>query len=314
MLTPNAPQLSRNYGFWNEAEQARLLGAHVAIGGVGGDGFQLGLTLAHNGIQRFSIADPEVFEPENTNRVPGATRSNYGRNKAEVFLEQVHDINSDAEVRLFTEGVNPDNVGEFMQDADLVFDESELTHPEIGTAIAQEARRRGIPNVLVMNVGFAALVTSFHPESKRTFERLMGIPKGMTPQEVAEAKFEVDFSRVLPYIPGYGDLNTLLAVQEQPNPAPLPSIKQGVDVASAIGSTQGILHLIGKDGHNRRRNPVWSPHVGYMDAYDLKADIIKHPKLSYMKHAGVMALRSKAGLNPKASYMTEERLRREQAQ
>ncbi len=40
--TIDSPEFSRNYGFWNEDEQRALLSAHVAIAGVGGDGFQLG--------------------------------------------------------------------------------------------------------------------------------------------------------------------------------------------------------------------------------------------------------------------------------
>lgn len=304
MNTVQSPEFARNYGFWEEEEQQRLGEAHVAIGGVGGDGFQLGQKLARMGVRTFDVADPEVFEPENANRVPAANLETYGRKKAEVFREEVLKINKDADVRIYEEGVTPDNVGDFLSRATLVFDETELTYPHIGTAIAREARQRNIPDVLVMNVGFAATVTSFHPESSWTFERFMGIPEDMPLDEVAEQ--EVDFRRCLPYIPKYADLRTLQAVQEG---ASLPSISAGVDIASAIGSTQAFKHIMG--GTNKRDEPVWAPEIAWMDAYTLEGGRTKMPRFSHYRHLAHAAVRQALGRNPDASYTATERLRRQ---
>lgn len=299
--TIGSPEFSRNYGFWNEDEQRALLSARVAIAGVGGDGFQLGLKLARMGVTRFSIADPEVFEPENINRVEGATTSSCGRNKADVFRERVLDINPGAEVEVFLHGVTPDNIEPFMAGASLVLDESELTRPEIGTLIARQARRQGIPDLLVMNVGFAAQVTSFAPGSAWTFERFMGLDARAPLDEIAEAG--VDFSRCLPYIPPYTDLRSLQAVMGEDGaaPAPLPSISIGVDVASAIGTTQAFLHLTAGVS-NHRRSPVWAPRIAYTDAYQLKTRIIRAGRPSHIRHLLVAAGRQKLGLNPLGTY------------
>ncbi len=304
MRTITSPEFSRNYGFNNEAEQQAILGSRVAIAGVGGDGFQLGLKLARKGVQIFDIADPEVFEPENSNRVPGATTSTYGRKKAEVFLEQVHDINPDADVRIFADGVTEDNVEEFTSRATLIFDESELTYLHIGTAIARAARKRNVPDVMVMNIGFAAQVTSFHPQSKHSFERFMGIPEGMPLDEVKD--LEVKLDRCLPYLPKYGDLRTLLAVQQG---ASLPSIAEGVDVASALGTSQAFLHMT-QGVNNRREQPIWAPRIGYMDAYNLTSGVTRYPRLSHYRHLGHAAARDFLHLNPQASYTEEDRTRR----
>lgn len=307
MRTINSPEYARNYGFWNEAEQQAIMDTHVAIAGVGGDGHQLGLKLAQMGVAEFSVADPEVFEPENTNRVPGATQTTYGKNKAEVFRDKVLDINPDAKVHVFTDGVQQDNIEDFMHGATLSFDESELTMPEIGTMVAREARKRHIPNVLVMNVGFAALATSFHPEKGKTFEDIMGIPNDMPLDEVSEV--EVDLSRCLPYVPRYGDLNTLIAAQDG---APLPSISVGVDIAAGLGSTQALKHIFSQAGNNRSK-PVWAPKFAYMDAYDLSVGVTRFPRLSHKRHAVQMLVRSYLGVNPKASYTEEDRTRRMKA-
>lgn len=304
-----APEFSRNYGFWSEDEQRALIAARVAIAGVGGDGFQLGLKLARMGVASFSVADPEVFEPENVNRVEGASTSTLGRRKAEVFRERVLDINPEAEVRTFLDGVIPENVEEFMHGASLVLDESELTKPEIGSLIARRARLQGIPDLLVMNVGFAAQVTSFAPTSQWTFERFMGFDSGMPLDEIADAG--VDLARCLPYIPSYTDLRSLQAVagEEDHPPASLPSISIGVDAASAIGSAQAFLHLTAEVA-NQRRSPIWAPRIAYTDAYRLRTRIVRAGRTPHVIGLLIAHARQKLNLNPLGSYTLADIARR----
>lgn len=309
MRAVEAPEFSRNYGFWNEAEQQALIGSSVAIAGVGGDGFQLGLKLARMGVSKFRIADPEVFEPENVNRVEGAVRSSLNRKKAEVFQQRVLDINPAAEVEVFLEGVNVENIEPFMRGVSLVLDESELTRPEIGTLIARQARAQGIPDLLVMNIGFAAQVTSFAPRSGWTFERFMGFSADTPLDEIQEAG--VDLARCLPYIPPYTDLRSLEAVvgSGETPPASLPSIAIGVDMASGIGCAQAFLHLTAQVS-NRRRAPIWAPRVAYTDAYQLRTRVVRAGRPSHLRHLMVAALRQKLGKNPLAAYTHDDIERR----
>lgn len=300
MKSLSSPEFSRNYGFWSEDEQRAVMNSRVAIGGVGGDGFQLGVKLARMGVGAFSVADPEVFEPENVNRVEGAKSSTVGRAKVDVFRATVLDINPAAQVDVYPTGVTRDNVVDFMTDADVVFDESELTRPEIGTMIARQARAQGIPDVLVMNVGFAAQVMSFAPQSSWTFERFMGLSTEDSLELISEQS--VDLSRCLPYIPPYTDLRSLVTLQEDTTGAiSLPSISVGVDIASAIGSVQAFLHLT-RSVSPRRRQPVWAPRMAYVDAYTMRARVIRASKATHLRHLGVAALRQKLGRNPLASY------------
>lgn len=308
MRSPSAPEFSRNYGFWSEAEQQALIGARVAIAGVGGVGFQLGTKLARMGVGSFAIADPEVFERQNANRVPGAAGSTYGRLKAEVFREQVRDINPRAVVNVFREGVTVDNVSEFLQGATLVFDESESTQPEIGTGLAREARRLGIPDVLVVNVGFAATVTSFLPGSRWTFERFLGLSESAPLDEIAEAS--LDYTRFLPYIPPYSDLRALVTLTTPAGDgtsASLPSIAPGVDLASALGCTQAFLHILSAAGlGGRRRRPVSAPSVAYVDAYSLRARTVRLGRATHRRHLLGAYVRQRMGLNPSVSYSHDE--------
>lgn len=304
MNNKNNPKYRRNYGFFSDAEQQKITESAVSIAGVGGDGFQLGEKLARMGISKFKVADPEVFEEENINRVSGAKHSTLGKNKAEVFEQVIRDIQPEAEISIYPEGVNQDNVEDFIKGSDLVIDESELTRLELGTMIARESRVQDKPVLLVMNIGFAAIATSFRRDRSKTFEQLMGIPAGAPIDEVSQ--MSVDFSRCLPYLPRYGDFNTLEAISKG---APLPSIAQGVDVASALGSTEAFLHLTHQLS-NRRPQPVWSPRWKSMDAYLGKAGIINYPKLSYYLGAFAVYGRTKLGLNPLADYSDKSRKRR----
>jgi molybdopterin/thiamine biosynthesis adenylyltransferase len=258
------------------------------------------------GVRSFAIADPEIFEPENINRVPGANISTIGKNKAEVFRDMVFDINEDAEVRVFNEGITTENVDEFMKEATLVFDETELTRLELGTMVSDAARERGIPDVFIMNVGFAAQITSFHPDSKHSFRSMMGIPKDMPLNEVREQK--LDISRCLPYLPTYADARTLQAVVEDDD-APLPSIAPGVDIASGLGASQAFLHIT-QGVNNNRPDPIWAPKFGYMDAYTLESGTTRLPRVSFMRRFGMLMLRQKLGMNPEASFTSAERTSR----
>lgn len=297
----NSPELSRNYGFWNEEEQQLLLDSKVAMAGVGGDGFQLGLKLAQMGVQRFSVADPEVFELENNNRVPGATTKNYGHNKAEIFKESVLDINPEAKVEVFSDGVTQENVVDFMYGSNLVIDETELTTPHIGAIIARQARCQQIANLMVMNIGFAAQVTSFNPNSKKTFEKFMGLNPELSIDEMAN--HSVDFKRVLPFLPSYGDINSLAAISEG---ASLPSIAPGVDLASSIGSTQAFLHLT-KEASNNRRRPIFFPKITYVDAYELSVKTTSHARYRHYLSLGKMVTKNMLNINSRASYSSDER-------
>jgi len=261
MQSVDDPKLSRNYGFWSADEQQAILAADVAVAGVGGDGYLLALSMVRMGVGRLRIADPEVFELENFNRVPGAKHANLGRSKVDCFVEDAMEINPAIKLEVFHEGVTVDNVDEFLGGAGLVIDESELTRIEIGVTIADRARLLGIPNLQVMNIGFAAQVTSFHPTRTPTFRDLIGAAEDTPVEEIARRGLSL--ASVLPFLPPYLDEDVFLAAA---GGAPLPSIVQGVNLASALGASQAFLHLTAGAAGSNRPEPLWFPKILYIDA------------------------------------------------
>jgi molybdopterin/thiamine biosynthesis adenylyltransferase len=306
MRTTSSPETYRNMGFWNEATQAAILETPVAIGGAGGAGYMVGLELARIGVQRFDIADPEPFDDVNGNRVFGVRTDTVGRNKAEVFLEDLHAINEHVDVRIFREGVTRDNVREFMSRASIVLDATELSMPELGTMICREARRREVPVINVEYIGHAGQGTSFDPHSDFTFERMMGIEGGEQAPLDEVADQSIDPSRYLAYIPPYGDLKTLTAIL---NGAPLPSNVIGAGQAAQIAVAEAVKHIRRRVGE-RGLPPVMAPSIRWYDAYTHKAGRTRHPRLSYYRHLVTAVARNQLRLHEEASYTEEARARR----
>lgn len=313
MRSLNSPELYRNMGFWNEATQQALLETEVAIAGNGGTGNLVGMELARIGIQKFRIADPEVFDDVNSNRVMGARVDTIGRNKAEVLKEDILQINPDAEVITYTEGITPDNIEEFLSSAHIAINGTELTKPELGVMLARQARIRKIgreiiplPVLDIEYIGHAGQGTVFDPLSRMTFERFMGINGGENVPLDEIVGQSIDPSHYLAYLPSYGDLKTLEAVQKG---ASLPSNMIGAGAAAQIGLSE-VLKLVRRRAGERGLAPTFAPAVRWYDAYTNESGITRHPRASYYRHLGNVVVSNLLHRNEPGSYTTEERASR----
>ena len=295
MMNHLAPEFSRNLGFISTDEQDRLNQSSVAIAGAGGDGGMLALQLARLGVGELRLADPDPFEAENINRQAACTVDTIGVNKAVAVGDYVKSINPDINVVIYEEGITSDNTAEFVSGSDLVIDETEFTIHSLGVRLARAARAEGVPNLMAMNVGFGATVTSFMPDGM-TFEKMLGF-KDDEPIREIEAK-QPDISRWLPYLPPYADLAVFEKVAAEEKSA--PSIAPGVAIAASIAASQSLLHLL-KD-QNNRPDPVAAPKVLMMDAMTGHSKVMKLSRVNHYKSLAKMVTRSKLGLNPRASY------------
>lgn len=287
------PRLSRTYGFFSVDELESTRNKTVSVAGAGGDGHRYANLVRTFPLARMKAADPEIIEIENANRHAFAGTDTYGMRKVDVFEQAVQRVRPETEVVKFPEGLTHDNVEDFVSGSDLVIDEIDLEHPDLSFRLHRTARDMGVRVMTTLNIGFAGIATSFHPESKWTYERLLGVPENMPLDEIAEQK--IGFEKLLPYIPWrYGDIRTLGAIASG---APLASLDTGVDQAAAIGGVEASLHLL-----KGRKEPTWAPYWRYMDAYDNKSGRIKASKARYYGQAGLAAARSYLGMNPRASY------------
>jgi hypothetical protein len=70
----------------------------VGIVGLGGTGPIVLEQLAHLGVRRFLLMDPDVVEPTNLNRLVGATGADVGKPKVEVAATYAKRINPSADI------------------------------------------------------------------------------------------------------------------------------------------------------------------------------------------------------------------------
>ncbi len=183
-MTERTPDLygqatARNIGLISEAEQEKLRHSTVAIAGMGAVGGNYVLTLARLGVQRFIIADGDVFEPANLHRQAGAFTSTLGRNKAEVMAEMARDINPKAEIRVFQEPVTESNVDAFLNGADVVVDGIDFFQMDARRMLFRKAREKELFVLSSGPMAYGATLQVFDPHGM-SFDEYFGIRPDMT--------------------------------------------------------------------------------------------------------------------------------------
>lgn len=296
MLHAKSPEFSRNLGFFSEEEQQFLNESAVAIAGAGGDGGMLAVQLARLGVGELRLADPDPFEAENINRQACCTTETLGVNKAQAVGDYIKAINPNIKVVVEPRGIQPETIDEFMDAADLLIDETEFTMHALGVSLARKARDLNTPNLMVMNIGFGATATTFHPQGE-TFEQMLGISEDMPLSEVAEQ--EIGLDRWLPYLAPYIDLDMFAKVASGEKSA--PSLAPGVALAASVGAVQATLNLLEKIDNNRPF-PVYFSGVIAMDAYTRESRVIDDPIAAHQEYLQQIFVANEAGKVPKVSY------------
>ena len=152
---------SRNIGWVTEAEQQVLRGKRIAIAGMGGVGGAHLRTLARLGVANFNIADFDRFEVHNMNRQAGAFMSTLGQPKVEVMAAIGRDINPQADIRTFGEGVTPANIDEFLRDVDVYVDSIDFFAMEARRMLFKACYERGIPALTAAPLGMGVAMLGF---------------------------------------------------------------------------------------------------------------------------------------------------------
>ncbi len=293
-----SPRFERNLGFLSSQEQERLQDSTIAIAGGGGDGGEVARLLtrmgAGAGTGEIRLADPDTFEIENINRQTGCTDSTIGVNKAEAVGGLLRHINPDANIRIYNDGVTAENVDEFVEGADLVIDESEFTLHQIAVMIGRAARKRDIPVLTGMNLGFGAVVTTYHPKGK-PIEAQLGLRTDQPIDEVAAA--HVPVMRWAPYIPKYADFDVLVDATD--GKRTVPSVAPGMAIAASTTTTEALWNLF--EGKNHRPSPVYFRRALVVDPAARVTKQIAFNRFSYYRHGANVWVRNRIGY-PKTGY------------
>lgn len=154
---------SRNIGWVTPTEQAKLKGSRVAIAGLGGVGGGHLLALARLGVGRFNISDFDSFDVHNLNRQAGAFMPFMGRPKIETLAQMSIDINPEIDLRVFPEGINTENVDEFLRDVDVYVDGIDFFALPVRRLVFAKCREKGIPAMTAAPLGMGVAFLYFRP-------------------------------------------------------------------------------------------------------------------------------------------------------
>lgn len=168
---------SRNIGWLSKSEQESLAKRRIAIAGLGGVGGAHLTTLARLGIGAFKLADFDAFEVHNFNRQAGAFVSTLGQAKSAVLTRLANDINPDAVVDVFADGVNEDNVDRFLEGVDVYVDGIDFFAMDARRLIFDACHRKGIPALTAAPLGMGVAFLMFDPKgmSFEEYFRLDGV-------------------------------------------------------------------------------------------------------------------------------------------
>lgn len=93
----------------------------ICIVGLGGTGSLVAQQLAHLGVRRFILIDPDVVEHTNLNRVVGARSGDVGRAKVHVAADMITRINPGATAEAVLGDIRDAEVQAELKHSDLVF-------------------------------------------------------------------------------------------------------------------------------------------------------------------------------------------------
>ncbi|MEI6146023.1 MAG: ThiF family adenylyltransferase [Methylococcales bacterium] len=243
---------SRNHGITSATDQAHLKNATFAIAGMGGVGGDYLITLLRAGIGHFKLSDFDSFEMANFNRQYGATMSTVGVKKLDVMIKLALDINPDAQLKTYEEGINDQNVDDFLTGVDVFIDAVEFFEIKTHRLLINTCMKRNIPVIFGVPMGFGVGVLVFKPEGM-SFDDYFNInykdDLGLQALKMALAAAPAGFH--LKYIlPAAFDLDSRKA----------PSISSGCKLATGIVISKAILALL----HPKELKSV--PHYTCYDA------------------------------------------------
>ena len=244
---------SRNEGWVTKEEQKLLRGKRIAIAGLGGVGGSHLLTLARLGIGAFNISDMDVFEGANMNRQAGASQSTIGKEKIEVLSEMARDINPDLEIGMFPEGINDENIYDFLHGCDLYVDGLDFFALDIRRKVFVACAEMKIPAVTVAPLGMSAALMVFMPKGL-TFEQYFGF-EGYS-REDQQIRFLVGLAPALLHRKYLVDPSVVDFKNKK-----VPSTGMACELCAGIAGTEALKILLG------RGKTVSAPCGTQFDAY-----------------------------------------------
>jgi molybdopterin/thiamine biosynthesis adenylyltransferase len=151
----------RNFKTLDCAAQARLLGAKVALVGLGGLGGPILEGLARLGFGPITAAGPALFAPTNLHRPSLAIEETLGRSKAQTAQARVEQVNPAVEFSTQQVFLESEAFATFFAGADVAVDA--LGGMASRPAAERGAARAGVPLVTAAVAGWTVMAATVLP-------------------------------------------------------------------------------------------------------------------------------------------------------
>jgi molybdopterin/thiamine biosynthesis adenylyltransferase len=115
------PEHNRQILAFGEEGQRAIQALRVAIVGLSGTGSVVAQQLAHLGVLRYLLIDPENMEDVNLNRVVGAINSDIGRPKVAIARRMIKRVLKGAEIKAVQGDILDAPIGAMLTGADFIF-------------------------------------------------------------------------------------------------------------------------------------------------------------------------------------------------
>jgi len=232
----------RNHGILTGDQQKRLRDARVLIVGAGGVGGTVATVLARSGVGRFTLLDPDDYEPTNANRQIACFSDTMGRNKAEVVGEELRRINPGVEVEAVAGVVPLDDIDSWIEAADLVFPAAD--DYAYSLVVFRRCQALGRPALLVVPAGYWATVSLVLPGGP-TVERLHGIPPLPDYESLKQLLVSFDSRLAELFYTTMGGWRDDYFVGRVEADAAMAQLCPVVWTASSLGALEVVKHLTG---------------------------------------------------------------------
>jgi molybdopterin/thiamine biosynthesis adenylyltransferase len=146
---------ARNKNLITKQEQEKFYNACIGIAGLS-VGSHCALTIAMmGGSKKIKLADPDVISVSNLNRIRyGASALN--KNKAIVAARIIAEMNPYAQIEVFVEGLNPNNIDQFFEGLDIFVEETDSLALKISSR--ERAKQNKIPVIMATDNGDGVIV------------------------------------------------------------------------------------------------------------------------------------------------------------
>lgn len=181
----NKVRISRNRNLITPQEQSIFQAKTIGICGMSvGSNVLRTLTLI-GGPRRIKIADHDRISVSNLNRI-FAPVFEVNSNKAEFFAKQALEMDPFLKIKVYSEGINNDNINDFLDNPriDLLIEETD--NPVVKINIRKTAQKLGIPVIMAADNGDGAIVEVERYDQKKSLEIFNGRLKSLKLNQISE--------------------------------------------------------------------------------------------------------------------------------